>query len=261
MLEASGLRRGRAGRSRSWRSPPAGGRPCRRGRRRRRGPGPPRRRAPRAGLRRAARGRGDLVARATPFARCGPSASGRSARSTRRALRELAREVEAEVLAAGAAPGSIEVRVDEEPEKGTIRAVATGAVGLSTGARPGGRRGRRRAWPRAAAAGFGLPRRAGEYWLAEGSAARRPRVLVLDRFADPAAVVAGEVVSEPEPELWPLPCRRQTRHRGPVTLAPTHLGDRRQPPDGAHLDRCRDDRRRATPPPPPRWWSAEPHSS
>ncbi len=135
-------------------------------------------------------------------------------------VRELAREAEAEVLAAGASPGSVEVRVEEEPEKGTIRAVATGAVGLSTGARPG-----RSAVDDesvaavAAAAGFGPPRRAGEYWLAEEADGAAPRVLVLDRFADPAAVVSGEVV--PEPELLAGAVTRHTRHRGPVTLAPT----------------------------------------
>jgi hypothetical protein len=135
-------------------------------------------------------------------------------------LRELARAVEAELLAAGAAPGSIEVRVEEEPEKGTIRAVATGAIGLRTGARPGRPVEDDAAVARAAAsAGFGVPRRAGQYWLAE--AERGSRVLVLDRFADPVAAVAGEVVSDPQPDALAAAVARQTRHRGPITLAPT----------------------------------------
>ena len=64
-------------------------------------------------------------------------------------LRHLAREVETELLAAGASPGSIEVRVDEEPEKGTDprrrhrrrRAAHRGPAGARG-------RGRRRAGPR-----------------------------------------------------------------------------------------------------------------
>ena len=137
-------------------------------------------------------------------------------------LRELARAVEAELLAAGAAPGSIEVRVDEEPEKGTIRAVATGAIGLRTGARPGRSAEDDAAVARAAAsAGFGAPRRAGEYWLAETDRGARQRVLVLDRFADPVALVTGEVVSDPRPDVLAEAVSRQTRHRGPVTLTPT----------------------------------------
>ncbi len=46
-------------------------------------------------------------------------------------------EVEAELLSAGAAASTIDIRVEERPEKGTVRAVATGAIGLTTGALPG----------------------------------------------------------------------------------------------------------------------------
>ena len=46
-------------------------------------------------------------------------------------------DVEAEVVAAGASPASVEVRFEEVPERSTVRAVATGAVGLQAGALPG----------------------------------------------------------------------------------------------------------------------------
>ena len=135
-------------------------------------------------------------------------------------LRELARDVEAELLASGASPASIEVRVDQEPEKGTVRAVATGAVGLRSGAVPGrAAADEAEATEAAAGAGFGAPRRAGEYWLSEASGP--PRVLVLDRFADPVTTVAGEIVPAAGPEELDAAIARQTRHRGPVTLTPT----------------------------------------
>ena len=54
-----------------------------------------------------------------------------------RVARQLAAEVENEVVAAGAAPTSVEVLIEEQPDKGTVRAVATGAIGLQAGARPG----------------------------------------------------------------------------------------------------------------------------
>jgi N-methylhydantoinase A len=134
-------------------------------------------------------------------------------------LKTLAREVEAELLASGASPASLEVRIDQEPDKGTVRAVATGAVALKSGALPG-----RTAMDdaavaeTAATAGFGAPRRTGDYWLAEGP---RSRVLVLDRFGDPVATVAGEVVSSIDEAEVTAAIGRQTRHRGPVTLTPT----------------------------------------
>ncbi len=144
-------------------------------------------------------------------------------------LRQLAREVEAELLAAGASPGSIEVRVDEEPEKGTIRAVATGAVGLRTGARPGREAEDEAGLARAAAeAGYGPPDHFGEFWLARRDPGSQQRVLVLDRFGDPVAEVAGEVVTDPGD--LEAAADRQTRHRGPITLHPTVWVI-----DGAHL--------------------------
>ena len=121
------------------------------------------------------------------------------------------------------------MRVDEEPEKGTIRAVATGAVGLRTGARPGREAEDDAGLARAAAeAGYGSPKPAGEFWLAQRDPGSHQRVLVLDRFGDPVAEVAGEVVTD----LADVEAAadRQTRHRGPITLHPTIWVI-----DGAHL--------------------------
>jgi hypothetical protein len=56
---------------------------------------------------------------------------------TAEVVRELSDDAENEALAAGAAPGTVEVRIEEMPERGTVRAVATGTVGLRTGALPG----------------------------------------------------------------------------------------------------------------------------
>ena len=55
---------------------------------------------------------------------------------TAEVVRQLSDDAENEALAAGAAPGSVEVRIEEMPERGTVRAIATGTVGLRTGALP-----------------------------------------------------------------------------------------------------------------------------
>jgi hypothetical protein len=123
--------------------------------------------------------------------------------------------------------------VEEEPEKGTIRAVGTGAVGLRTGARPGREAEDEAGVARAtAAAGYGSPVRTGEFWLAASGDGSHRRVLVLDRFADPVAELLGEVVDDvvDDPAAIAAAVARQTRHRGPVTLHPTIWVI-----DGAHL--------------------------
>ena len=56
---------------------------------------------------------------------------------TAEVVRQLSEDAENEALAAGAAPGTVEVRIEELPERGTVRAIATGTVGLRTGALPG----------------------------------------------------------------------------------------------------------------------------
>ena len=135
-------------------------------------------------------------------------------------------EVEAEVLAAGASSDSVEVRVDERPEKGTIRAVATGAVGLSAGARPG------RAPIEAAEAdalartrGYGAVESVGSFWVAtaEGRGDQNDDgpVLVLDRYGDRVVEVVGVVLGAGDTAAVAPTIERLTRHRGPVTLPPS----------------------------------------
>ena len=130
--------------------------------------------------------------------------------------RQLAAEVENEVVAAGAAPTSVEVLIEEQPDKGTVRAVATGAIGLQAGARPG-RPAATDAEIEAAAAplGGGNVRAAGTFWLA----VQPTKVLVLDRFGDPAAEIIGVVADHPD-DVAAL-VDKLTKYRGPVTLKPS----------------------------------------
>ena len=135
-------------------------------------------------------------------------------------------EVEAELLAAGAAASTIDIRVEERPEKGTVRAVATGAVGLTTGALPG------RAPIDAAEAGriiddLGVRlapgsgvQPIGAYWLA-GDGEGPDRVVVLDRFGDVLVDVVGAVDRTGHAAAIGASVERLTRHRGPVTLLPS----------------------------------------
>ena len=143
-----------------------------------------------------------------------------------RVARQLAAEVENEVVAAGAAPTSVEVLIEEQPDKGTVRAiVATGAIGLQAGARPG-RPAATEDEVRAAAAplGGGDVHTAGSFWLA----VQPTKVVVLDRFGDPAADITGAVANGPG-EVAAL-VDKLTKYRGPVTLKPSVWVI-----DGAHL--------------------------
>ncbi len=142
-----------------------------------------------------------------------------------RVARQLAAEVENEVVAAGAAPTSVEVLIEEQPDKGTVRAVATGAIGLQAGARPG-RPAATEDEVRAAAAplGGGDVHTAGSFWLA----VQPTKVVVLDRFGDPAADITGAVANGPD-EVAAL-VDKLTKYRGPVTLKPSVWVI-----DGAHL--------------------------
>ena len=138
----------------------------------------------------------------------------------------LVEEVEAEVLAAGVAPASVDVHVIRVPERGAVRAVATGALALASGVTAG-----RPPITDHEAAGIvrerGLaaaaPAAIGPYWLAADDG----KVLVLDRFGDVVLEVKGEAVVGPAlagsadaAALAPL-LDRHVRHMGPVTVAPT----------------------------------------
>ena len=135
-------------------------------------------------------------------------------------VRRLMDEVEAEAIAAGASAASIDVRVEERPEKGTVRAVATGAVELATGARPG----RSPISPRdadrlGAESGTAAVEAVGTYWVATDPDS--PRITVFDRFGDRMVEATGEVHRNADADTTRKAVERLTRHRGPVTVLPT----------------------------------------
>jgi N-methylhydantoinase A/oxoprolinase/acetone carboxylase beta subunit len=129
------------------------------------------------------------------------------------AIAAMIDEVEREVLAAGANASEVDVRVEDVPERGTIRAVATGAVGLSAGAVPG-RDPLSDAEIRALGTTGEVLTRAGAYWLLR----RDDRLRVVDRFGELVASVRGEPTDEPH---LAATIESLTRYRGPVTLRPT----------------------------------------
>ncbi|MEO8696012.1 MAG: hydantoinase/oxoprolinase family protein [Acidimicrobiales bacterium] len=129
------------------------------------------------------------------------------------AIRVLVEQVTEEALAAGASPLGLDVRVEEEPERGLVRAVATGAVGLQSGALPG----------RALASTAEINDVLGEGWHVEAVgtywlATRAGRVEVLDRFGESIADINGDVVAVTD---LGSAVERMTRYRGPVTLRPS----------------------------------------
>jgi N-methylhydantoinase A len=122
-------------------------------------------------------------------------------------------EVEDEVVAAGASPASVEVRVEEEPSRSTVRAVATGAVGLRSGALPG--RSELDHGQLAASTEPGTQiQQCGRYWLTVDGQHLR----VLDRYGDLVTAVEGTVSNE---RTLDSDVERLTRHRGPVLLRPS----------------------------------------
>ena len=137
----------------------------------------------------------------------------------------LVQEVEAEVLSAGAAPASVDVQVIRVPERGAVRAVATGALALASGVTAG-----RPPITAVEAATIGAdrgvaeaPTPIGPYWLLAGSG----RVVVLDRFGDVVLEVRGEAVVGPaltgmfDADGLGALLERHVRHMGPVTVSPT----------------------------------------
>jgi FTR1 family protein len=145
----------------------------------------------------------------------------------------VAAEAEAAVLAAGASADSVDVRVEFEAERSTLRAIATGAVGLEAGALPG--RPPIDADQAAAIAGeSGLPAPvpAGSFWVAggaNGTTGRRRRnrfgdVVVLDRFGDRLAGGPGGAVSggdQAAVEKVAALVDACTKRVGPMTVAPS----------------------------------------
>jgi N-methylhydantoinase A/oxoprolinase/acetone carboxylase beta subunit len=130
-----------------------------------------------------------------------------------RTIEQLMADVEDEVVAAGASPSSVEVRLEEEPERSTVRAVATGAIALSSGALPGRAEADETLIVAEAAPGAQVEH-LGLFWLTVDGA----HIRVLDRYGDPVAAVDGVVSSESE---LARDIERLTRHRGPVLLRPS----------------------------------------
>jgi N-methylhydantoinase A len=145
---------------------------------------------------------------------------------------ELARSAEEGAVEAGADPASVDVRVELDPDGVTLRAVATGMVGLHAGALPG-----RSPVDAAevaelvAALGARDATPVGRYWIASaptGSGDLGPQV-VLDRLGD--TVAAGTGGRQPIDASDSDERRRQvagalalvaraTRKRGPVLVEP-----------------------------------------
>jgi N-methylhydantoinase A/oxoprolinase/acetone carboxylase beta subunit len=129
-------------------------------------------------------------------------------------IAEMMDTVEHEVLRAGAHASSVEVRVEDVPERGTVRAVATGAVSLASGATPG-----RTPLTAGEIDALGAERRAapsavGAYWLLQAGT----ELTLVDRYGDDVESIDGEVVAEADLETA---IANHTRYRGPITLSPT----------------------------------------
>lgn len=141
------------------------------------------------------------------------------------ARQALAREAEEACVAAGADPASIDVRVELDDDGTTLRAIATGMVGLEAGALPG----RApidvtEAVALARAGGAPEPVAVGAFWVAAGEGPDLSPALVLDRLGDPVAAGTGAALhlgaAHPSALVAAL-LERATRRRGPVTVDPT----------------------------------------
>ncbi|MGH3820990.1 MAG: hydantoinase/oxoprolinase family protein, partial [Pseudonocardiaceae bacterium] len=135
----------------------------------------------------------------------------------------LIAEVEAEALAAGASPTSLQVQVSQISDRGAIRAVAVGALVLGSGVVPGRPPLSRAAILDVARAACGAEQvdLVGRFWLS----ALEGRVLLLDRFGDPALDVRGEAILVDGDEPWEATIKavvsRHIRYVGPITVQPT----------------------------------------
>jgi hypothetical protein len=160
----------------------------------------------------------------------------------------LAREAEADCIAAGADPASVDVRVELDDDHTTLRAVATGMVGLEAGARPGrAALGEREAAAVIAELGGSEPVGVGAFWISTGGPDELSPTMVIDRLGDPVASGRGAVAwldpAGPIPSVGDL-VARATRRRGPVTIDPVVWllqGNRAvQVPPGEAVQACQD---------------------
>jgi len=140
------------------------------------------------------------------------------------ALVESARE---DAMSAGAAVESLDVRVETDPERSQVRAIATGAVALHSGAVPG--RDAVDADTAAsllAAEGVTSPvGHEGAFWWATAPARHDlVRLVVADRFGDIALDHVGTLVELTGADRMAdvaAAVEHHTRHLGPVALPPT----------------------------------------
>jgi N-methylhydantoinase A len=119
-------------------------------------------------------------------------------------------QVESEARRAGAAEDTIEVRVEEHPERATIRAIATGALEIDA---DDGRPVADKTTIAAARPSAEVTRR-GSFWITRSGA----EVAVLDRYGEPIIRLKGEAADVDD---LAATYQRLTRYRGPVTLRPT----------------------------------------
>ena len=136
----------------------------------------------------------------------------------------LARDAEEACVAAGADPTSVDVRVELDDDGTTLRAVATGMVGLQAGALPG-RAALDADAALAVAAEMGAPPPApvGAFWVSAADPEALGRTVVLDRLGDPVASGNGSAVLPADATSGPAAAAlvaRATRRRGPVVIDP-----------------------------------------
>jgi len=141
-------------------------------------------------------------------------------------VQALTDNARAAALGAGAAPGSIEVRVEHDPERAALLAVATGAVGLHAGALPGRPPidGPRAADLLSRDGCDSAVRAVGSFWIGQANSGS-DRVIVLDRFGDPVVDTAAEDVdldagTDGGEAAVRRSVREHTKRVGPMTIAP-----------------------------------------
>lgn len=138
----------------------------------------------------------------------------------------LAREAEEAAVAAGATRASVDVRVELDNDRSALRAIATGMVGLETGALPG-RTVLTAAEAAVVAADLGAvaPVAVGRFWVSSGAddePVERRRTVVLDRFGDQVVAGMGGVVTvDGSPTEALALVARAIRRRGPIVTLPT----------------------------------------
>ena len=140
----------------------------------------------------------------------------------------LGAAVQQEAIEAGAAPSTLDLRIDYVADRRTLRAVATGAIGLTAGATLDAehaflaRRGRR-----VAGRPLRRPARRRDRRLLAHPARPGGHLVVVDRFGDPVLDVIGEVIDDVETlsdqqlaERINEAVKRRSRSLGPAQIAP-----------------------------------------